>query len=365
MEDGQEDMTLRTLYLLAIVFVVDGHIPLNDLFDLGGLMGYYSFHLLLFAFGSGCLFRLHGSFFQDLLHRTRRILLPLYIWNLIYGLLATVLRHFFGFSLGEPLSAYTLLLAPVLDGQHFVWNLGSWFLFPLFVVQVIYACLARLFRKIHGNEQMLFIICLIIGCFTVVHLQTENTEPLWLHRALVLLPGYAGGMLYMIRLRKRDTIPSFPYLICILLFRALLLLCVGRPNYLLSNGSYFNAGPIGVYVGGALAIAFWLRVARIFAPSIKKSPLALYASRHTMAIMMHHYMGFFAVNSVFLLLNWMGLGAADFSISSFRTTSGYIYAPGEPAAYAVLYMTAGLLFPLAVSRICDILWRHFCCMKEL
>ena len=35
-------------------------------------------------------------------------------------------------TLGAPLSAYTLLLAPLTDGQHFAYNLGAWFLFPLF-----------------------------------------------------------------------------------------------------------------------------------------------------------------------------------------------------------------------------------------
>ena len=357
MENRREDMTLRALYLLAIAFVVDGHIPLPDLFDFGGLMGYYSFHLMLFAFGSGCLFRLHGSLWQDILHRARRILLPLYAWNLAYGLLAAALRRFAGFALGEPLSAYTLFLAPILDGQHFVWNLGSWFLFPLFLVQAAYAGLARLSRRIRGDERLLFILCLLIGCFAVARLRAGKTEPLWLLRALVLLPGYAGGALYAARLREKDTMPSLPYFICILLLRALLLILTGRPNYLLSNGTYFGAGPLGVYAGGALAVAFWLRAARLFAPAVAKSPLALYASRHTMDVMMHHYMGFFAVNAVFLLLNRSGLGAADFSVAAFRTTSGYLYAPGEPAAYAVLYLTAGLLLPLAVPKICGILRR--------
>ena len=364
MEDRREDMTLRALYLLAIVFVADGHIPLPDLFDLGGLMGYYSFHLLLFAFGSGCLFRLHGSPGRDLLHRARRILLPLYVWNLVYGLLSAALRRFAGFSLGEPLSAFTLLIAPLTDGQHFEWNLGAWFLFPLFLVQALYAGLFRLFRRARADERLLFAVCLVAGCFAVLRLRAGESEPLWLLRALVLLPGYAGGALYTARLREKDTMPSLPYYIIILLLRAILLLFVGRPNYLLSNGTYFGAGPAGVYLGGALAVAFWLRTARLFAPAIEKSPLALYASRHTMDIMMHHYMGFFAVNAVFLILNRSGLGAVGFSVSAFRTQSGYVYAPGEPAAYAVLYLTAGLLLPLPAAKALEILRRNFRSGKE-
>ncbi len=350
MEAKREDMTLRALYLLAIVFVVDGHIPLQDLFDLGGLFGYYSFHLLLFAFASGCLFRLRGTPAQDLLHRARRILIPLYAWNLAYGLLSAAFRRFAGFALGEPLSPYTLLLAPILDGQHFVWNLGAWFLFPLFVVQVIYAGLCRLSRRAGGDSRLLFVLCLLAGCFAVSRLRTGENQPLWLLRALVLLPGYAGGALYTERIRKRDTMPSLPYFMIFFLLRTLLVLITGRPNYLLSNGTFFGAGPLGVYAGGFLAVAFWLRAARILAPAVQKSPLALYLARHTRDVMLHHYMGFFAVNCVFLLLNWTGIGAAGFSVSAFRTQSGYVFAPGEPAAYAVMYLLAGLLLPLLVPK---------------
>lgn len=358
METKREDMTMRALYLLAIVFVVDGHIPLQDLFDLGGLFGYYSFHLLLFTFGSGCLFRLHGTLSQDILHRARRTLLPLYAWNMAYGLLSMALRHFAGFTLGESLSPYTLFLAPVLDGQHFVWNLGAWFLFPLFLVQVIYAGLFRLSRWVGGDGRLLFVLCLLMGCFAVFRLRAGENQPLWLLRTLVLLPGYAGGALYTEWIRQRDTMPSLPYFMIIFLLRTLLILMVGRPNYLLSNGTYFGAGPLGVYAGGFLAIAFWLRVARILAPAVQNSPLALYLAQHTRDVMLHHYMGFFVVNCIFLLLNQTGIGAAEFSVASFRTQSGYVFAPGEPAAYAVLYLTAGLLLPLLIPKAWESLQRQ-------
>ena len=48
-----ENMTMRALCLIAIVFVVDGHTCFEDMFDMRGLFRYYSFHLMLFAFASG------------------------------------------------------------------------------------------------------------------------------------------------------------------------------------------------------------------------------------------------------------------------------------------------------------------------
>ena len=351
MEAKKENLPMRALYLLEIIFVVDGHIPLPDLFDMGGLMGYYSFHLMLFAFASGYFFRLYGNPGQDLLHRAKRLLAPLYLWNLVYGALAFLLRRFGGFTLGEPLSLYTLLLAPVTDGEHFVWNLGAWYLFPLFAVQVCYAALRRVSRCWKDEEGLTFLLCLLPGIAAVLRLQASQNEPLWLLRTLVLLPGYAAGVLYRRRLEEKDTLPALPLMAGILLARGILLLRFGNLSYLLSSGTYFLCGPAGVYLGGGLAIWFWVRVSRLLGEQMERSRLALYASRHTLSIMLHHYMGFFAMNAVFLLLNWKGLGAADFSVRSFRTQTGYVYAPGGGPGWTALYLAAGLLLPLALARI--------------
>jgi hypothetical protein len=168
-------------------------------------------------------------------------------------------------------------------------------------------------------------------------------------RTLILLPGYAGGQLYRRKLERHDTMKTLPYLAIILILRALL--CVRYENlaYIISSCSYFVCDAFGVYFGGALAIAFYLRIARLLAPLVKKSPLALYASQHTFDIMMHHFMGFFAVNAVFLVMNALGVGAADFSVRSFRTQVDYNYAPGGMPEMNVLYLAAGVLLPLAVA----------------
>ena len=102
-----------------------------------------------------------------------------------------------------------------------------------------------------------------------------------------------------------------------------------------------------------MAIAFYVRVARLLAPAVERSRALLTVSRHTFDIMMHHYMGFFALDCVFLLVNWLGVGAADFSVRSFRTQMPYLYAPGGHWQINALYVLAGLALPLAVRRVQD------------
>ncbi|MBR3797015.1 MAG: hypothetical protein IKK34_13455 [Clostridia bacterium] len=351
----EENLVLRALYLIAIILVVDGHTTLADMFDMDSLFRYYSFHLMLFAFGAGYFFRFHGGILKDTLSRAKRLLVPLYIWNAVYGVGAALLRRFGGFEIGAEISAYTLLLAPVVDGEHFVWNLGSWFIFPLFLSQVIYGLIRRAAALFKGNEWITFLVCLLPGCAAVEICRAgmQDMLPLFLTRTLILLPGYAGGALYRRCLEKRDVLPTVPYLAVIVVLRALL--CVRYENlaYLLSSCTYFTCDAFGVYFGALLAIAFWLRIARLLAPHMARSRLALYISRHTFDVMMHHFMGFFALNGVFLTLNALGIGAADFSVKSFRTMYNYNYAPGGRPEFNVLYLLAGLLLPMLVPFVIE------------
>ena len=348
-----ENMTMRALCLIAIVFVVDGHTCFEDMFDMRSLFRYYSFHLMLFAFASGCLLRDGDAehLLRLLAHRARRLLVPLYAWNLVYGVGAALLRRYGGFTLGEPLSAYTLLLAPLTDGEHFVWNLGSWYVFPLLLAQAMYLLVRRLSRLWGGREPVTFLLCLIPGAVAVELCAAgrNGALPLFLMRALILLPGYAGGVLYRRCLEKHDTLPTVPYLLALVIARALLCTRYENLAYLLSSCTYMDCGAVGVYLGGAIAIAFWLRIARLLAPHMERSRLALAVSRHTFDVMMHHYMGFFALNCVFLALHKLGLGAAKFSVTAMRTQEGYLYAPAGRQEWNVLYLIAGLIVPLLIG----------------
>ena len=348
----EENRTFRVLYLLAIFFVVDGHIPLEgELMNFGGLFRYYSFHMMLFAFGSGYFFDYGRSFKDAVLRDCRHLLVPLYVYNLLYGLLAAILRKGLGMTLGEPLSLYTILAAPVLDGQHFAYNLGAWFIGALFLLKVIYRCLYSLLRRFPAPDLSVFILSLLAG-FAAVTLCRKGPVSggfLPVCRALILLPGYSLGALYRERLEKLDRCPSVPYLTVLVLLRLIFTTAVPENAYLISNLSYFPCGPAALYLGSFLAIAFYLRIARILSPLLERSRILLFASRNTFDIMMHHGLGILLLNGIFLLLNRFHLGAAEFSVHQFRTAQGYVYAPHGAPEWAVLYVLAGVAAGLCAA----------------
>ena len=108
----RENREFRILSAVGIVLVVAGHLGYN-LFDIGELFPYYSFHVFIFLFVSGYFYKEESedNIGKYLLRKCRTLLLPYFAWNLFYGILTDVL-HGSGFSIGEPLSLKTLFLSP-------------------------------------------------------------------------------------------------------------------------------------------------------------------------------------------------------------------------------------------------------------
>ena len=71
--------------------------------------------------------------------------MPLYLWNAAYGALCWYLNRHQGFALGGEFNLYNLLYAPLVDGHQFIYNMASWFLVPLFLVQAVGYLLLRPF----------------------------------------------------------------------------------------------------------------------------------------------------------------------------------------------------------------------------
>ena len=93
------------LSALAILMIVAGHQG-YDILTVGGLFPYYSFHVPLFMFISGYFYRdeEEGQPLSYLKKKAKRLLLPYFIWNVVYGILAAVMRNFGGFAMGEAVS---------------------------------------------------------------------------------------------------------------------------------------------------------------------------------------------------------------------------------------------------------------------
>ena len=137
------DPTFKMLYVLAIIMIVDGHVGSSDYLDFNGLLRYQNYHIALFMFVSGYFLNLTRGYKEFFARKTLRLLVPLYLWNAAYGALCWYLNRHQGFALGGEFNLYNLLYAPLVDGHQFIYNMASWFLVPLFLVQAVGYLLLR------------------------------------------------------------------------------------------------------------------------------------------------------------------------------------------------------------------------------
>lgn len=136
------------IYALDIVFIVWGHksAPIA-LFD--NWMPYYSFHVALFIFCAGYFYNSNweNNVKEYIIHKVKKLLVPLFFWNVFYGILLTILNKI-GFDfIAEPLNMHSLFVSPIIHGHQYQFNLGGWFVIPLFMAEVVNVIIMRLFAK--------------------------------------------------------------------------------------------------------------------------------------------------------------------------------------------------------------------------
>lgn len=342
--------TFKMLYIIAIFMIIDGHIGNFDYLNFHNLLRYQNYHIALFIFTSGYFLNLSRSYGDFFKRKIKRLIIPLYLWNIFYGIVCYCLNKFMDFRIGGELNAYNLLYAPLVDGHQFIYNMASWFLVPLFFVQV----LAFLFlkpwtdkRKAPHLTSIIIFFCLSLFAGSVaLTIGPENNAnkniTLLIIRTFYFLPAYALGVLYRHKLEKYDTLNSPTYFF--ILLSIISYLCANYPGYN-HIPSWLNEihAPIPIiYTLSFCAILFWLRIAKILSPLLNKSSSLTYISNHTFDLMMHHFAGFMLIKAAFS-------GFADFDHVAFKQNIWYYYFPVNEELSSWFYIFITIVIALLIG----------------
>ena len=302
----QTSNAFKLLYVIAILMVIDGHIGSFDYLNFNGFFSYQNYHIALFMFTSGYFLNLNRSYKEFFVRKFTHLIVHLYIWNLVYGILCFILNNYFNFRIGQGLSFYSLFYAPLIDGHQFIFNMASWFLVPLFFVQILcFVCLKSLNKRKNTYKTagiLLFIVALTLSYFVLPYANNNKGNAsvvLLLFRCIYFLPIFSFGFVFRHSIEKYDNkVSSCIYFVCI----ALLLTLVYQlyPNYRHTPSwlNDINVSALVIYFICFLSILFWVRIAKIFSPIISKSKLLQYLSNNTFNLMMHHFVGFMIVKSL-------------------------------------------------------------------
>lgn len=339
----------KALYLIGIVAVLFCHV-----FTDGGIPGIIyilpleGFNLAIFIFASGYLFKDEYSQtpFRYVLKKFATLIVPYFVLNVIYGGVAQ-LMHGWGFAFGGEFNLHNIFVQPIIDGHQFIYNLGGWFVFPLFGVMVVNVFLQRLLIKLKCKDYVIFSLFLVVGIIGCA-LPTRAEKTQWmlvLMRWMYFFPFFGFGFLYKNRLEKHlDKIPFYIYFPVLIVVRVAIMAMYGwrTPVYRIAFMNTFTACPFMPMLVGVSAILIFLRIAKYMAPLMERSKLLLEISNSTYSIMVNHLIVFIGVKAVFSLI------FSDFSVTSFQTSIWYYY-PENVGLVSVVYVLFGLLVPTGLS----------------
>lgn len=358
-ETASYNVTFGILSALAILMIVAGHAG-YDILTVGGLFPYYSFHVPLFLFISGYFYRREEEerplFY--LKKKAKRLLLPYFIWNLLYGLIAWALRAFWGFSMGDPVSLKSLFLDPFLHGYQFIYNFAAWFVPVLFLIEMMNLCMRLVLKKIRLDSEWLILLGTLLVGMAVVQLSIGGH--VWglyktAGRLLFLYPCFQMGQFYKEKLEPKDTLGNVPYFAVVIGVQVVLSLCCNGLAYSSVWCTGFANGLVIPYVTVVSGVAFWLRVAKILTPALGGSRGVLYLGKNTYAVMMHHIMAFMLVKMALAGIAAHTGCLADFDFAEFYGNIDYYYLVKGSEAFRMVYLAAGVALPLFLQKGLDVL----------
>ncbi len=365
------------LYFLGIIFITAGHC-LNGGFSLFyEFFPPYAFHLGLFMFASGYFYNPDNlqNIKNYIIKKVKKLIVPLYLYNIFYMILIIVLKKF-GFFPQCKATLNSLIIQPLINGHQFLFNLGSWFIIPLFSAHLINILIRKIFNHygIKINEFAYLTLSLLAGILGVYFAYYSYSNPnefqyltninigfwyskvgfqfglqLFIVRILYLFPFYSLGILYK-KYEKFDKINSFVYFSIIILIILIIIFKFGStPTYTPSLSHDFSSNPFLPFIVGFLGIAFWLRIAKILTPALKNSKIVNLIANNTYSIMVNQFLGFMILKGIFALIHKFSPYCTGFNMQQFKTNIFYYYLPHNLSQMAVLYLAFGLFLPLIVN----------------
>ena len=156
---------INILKAFAILLVVSGHLE----FSMLGMFPPYSFQLALFFFISGMLFK--EKYLDDTLtfvkRRVKSLLVPYFLYEIIYVIVTWLIFHFTGKWWGEQLTIKNLLLTPFLNGHQMDLSCPLWVVPQLFIILITFLFLMKGLFKITNNKFVHLAIFSLFGFLSI------------------------------------------------------------------------------------------------------------------------------------------------------------------------------------------------------
>lgn len=290
---------------IGIILVVAVHSGINFL----NWFPILSFVMPLFMFISGYFFKPRNI--KNLLSKKlKHLIVPFLLWNLFYGIIAELLTNYGLINFSQGISTNTLLIEPFITNHQFMFNVATWFVGTLFIVQCLYCIMNNIVRSNLTILSILSIIFYVLSlkiAFYDKFLDFTNIElignySLVISRALYMFIFYHLGYIYRIYIEKIDKFSIYKMIICTLVNG----IFIGFFNINIANEivvmKIFTHNELIPLISSITGICFYLQVAELLKDKIKDNSILMYIGKNTFSIMTHHIMFFWLLNTFFLYL---------------------------------------------------------------
>lgn len=352
--NGYIDYRFKILYAVGMIFIVSGHCHNGGISLFYDWFPPYTFHLALFTFCSGYLYKSDDKKIKDYIFgKVKRLLIPYYLWNLFYAAVVLVLS-FAGFTIGNKPDLYNFFIEPFISGHQYGYNLGGWYALSLFIILCVNICLRKLFKRINSeiNESVYFLFCLSIGIVGTYFASEGYNTGVFLITAKFsyLFPFFALGIFYRKVLEKHDKLSNWLYYTLIFSFVLFIILVFKRiPSYTPSFCNDFNDGPFMPFIIALPGIFFWLKTAKIVEPFIGRNKIVNLIADNSFCIMINHFAGFMLVKALMLGIRALSGMTKQFEIAFFKSDIYYFFTFEYGNNFLLVYLVAGIFVPILIS----------------
>ena len=312
--------------------------------------------IIIFIFISGYFYneKHEENIKQYIWKKFKKLMIPFFIINLIYGIINYILRKNGIINYGSDITLYTLFIQPFINNSQFVFNFPAWFVPTLFLVNCSYIIIHKISKKSRIlNNYVLLVIFIILQMITVYFRNVAQNQTLIVavFKVVFFLPFFHLGVLYKDKWQKYDDkIPTIPYLIVLWAIDFALTKNLGDLIYDMHDFSGFQTNSLILpFITSIISILFYTRIARVLSGFLGDNKFINYISNHTYAIMTHHIFIMFMITSILNVVK-----APYFNMERYQNGWIYIYEiPNWNYLLHLIYIIVGITGPLLLQLIYD------------
>jgi len=344
------------LSVIGIFIVVICHLS-NKMFEIVKIFPF----IALFIFISGYFYKEEKEerLWEYIFYKFKKLMIPFFIINFIYGIIVNLLRHFGIVQYGANIFLYTLFIQPFINNSQYVFNFPSYFVPAIFLTNVSYTIIHKFLKKLKlFKEELLFILFIILHIVSI-YFQSNASDYNFiviLLRVMFFLPFFQLGYLYKNKWQKyEDKIPTLPYLIVLVLVNYIFYKVFGKLNYDMHEFSSMQTRLLCIpLITSIVGIMFYTRIARILSKWLGKNRLINYVSNNTFAIMTHHLFISFCISWIIYGINCGICKVPYFDVIKFKTNWIYVYEiPNFEILFQIIYVILSILGSLFLQYVYD------------